>query len=507
MAPHSQFGLISARSTQIFRLAHQLTERSDTAVAAAVAAFARVPRRVRAGPRFDLRVTTELLRTVGTSDRHAAVVLAFGLGWDPESIGEACRRSRRSIRADVASALRQCSEEQWRETYAEPRWDLPVPPDLLALVAAERVRRRRTAVRRLLAGGVACTAAVASVVAVARVATAPGGLPPTAHIAGLLPWPARGELARDSAVRERAIRAWRAVAPAPAGQAYVLYAGDVDGIRLVVLQGYFEDTPAVAVVTDGHLARLRPLPRADPAALALTYEAGAGTTVTRLLVAPGVTGVSERASANSLGRRRAFVSRPLRDGLSAGWSVGAGATALRLTTASRSDTFLLGPDALLPEVVRPRLTPPPRRWSGLPQRVPLVTLRGDAAWFGQLCGDPQPSAAPVWSGRVPGFPKAIRVVRFRCAGDVVVRFLTGSGADAVTFRAIVDARPRLDAYAAVVAPPTAVGPPYLVVVGSRRVGHMDVAGEQRHTRVVVVRLQQTRGVRVFARDGTPVVLR
>ncbi len=511
MAPHSQFGLISARGAHILRLAHQLTEQSDAAAQAAVAALARVPRRVRSAPAFERRVTAELVRASGASRRHAAVVLAFGLGWDPESIAEACRRSRRGVRADVAAALTERTEAEWRETYAGGRWNLDVPPDLPALVDAERARLHRSRTRRALAVGCVVTAVAASTAAGIRVATAPNGRPPTAHIPGLLAWPARGELVRDPIVRDRAIRAWQGVAPAPAGQPYFLYAGDVDGVRLVVLQGYFEDTPAIAVVTDGQLARLRPLPAGSPAALALTYDPGAGVNVTRLLVAPGVTRVAERGAGNSLGQPRpAIVPRRLRDGLSDGWHAGSaqdGATALRLTSGQTSGQFLLAADALLPQPMQPTVMLPPRRWSGLPAHVAPATLADDAGWFGQLCGDARPAAQPVWSGGVPGFAAPIRVVRARCAGRVVVQFLTGAGPGAVTLQRTLDMRPRRDVYAAVVSPPGTLGPAYVIVVGSRRVDHIQVADQRRRTRVVVVRLQETRDLRVFARDGTRITVR
>ena len=510
MAPHSQFGLITTRAAAVLRLAHQLTGDPDEAVRAAVGALARMPRRLRPASSFDRRVTAELVRATGVSARHAAVVLAFGVGWDAATIGETCRRSRRAVRADVAAALLDLPEAQWRAGYADPRWTLAVPADLPALVAEERTRLRRARLRRAVAIGSASTAIVASAIAVGRVVTAPSGLPPTAHAPGLLPWPARGELATDRQVRAEAIRAWREVAPAPAGEAFFLYAGDVEGTRLVVLQGYFEDVPAIAVVTDGHLARLLRLPAAPPPALAVTYAQRSGDVVTRLLVAPGTSGVAQRSAGDGLGRPRpAFVARPVRSGLSAGWRAGtdgAARSAVRLTTGAGVETFLVRGDEVTPEEVRPTVTLPPRRWTGLPARVAGSTLTDDAVWFGQLCGDAAPTVAPVWAGRVPGFPAPVRALRVLCGGRTAMWFLTGR-APAVTLAGGTQRQWRGRVFVGLVTPPVALGHAYLVAVGSRRVADIASPGARSSGRVVVVRPEHTRGLRVTLTDGTRIIVR
>lgn len=352
------------------------------------------------------------------------------------------------------------------------------------------------------------TTVVAAAVAVTRVVTAPSAVPATAHVPGLLSWPPRGELIGNRAVRDQAIKAWRAVAPAPAGQPYFLYAGQVDRTRLVVLQGYFEDTPAVAVVLNGRLSRLVPLPTANLQVLAVSYDVGGGVFVTRLLAAPDVATVAVRSSRSVPQVRPPFVVQRLTDGLSAPWVTPGPSqpwSAVRIVDRDGGSTVrVISGQAVIPATVRPVFLPPPVRWVGL--RVSL-TPADDGIWFAQICNSLRPRIEPVWTGRVPGFPAPIRVERVRCAGQTVARFLTGSGRTAVTLREVPDMAPRLDVYAAVVSPPGTFGPTYVVLVGSRRVARIQVAGKLRRTRVAVVRLEQSRDLRVYAANGARIAVR
>ena len=503
---------MGSRAQPVLRLAYLLTGDRAEATRLAVRALAAAPRWLPGGASdLDRRIAAGVVRTFGRRNARAPVVLAFGLDWDPASIAEACRRSQRSVRADVTTALRTKSEDEWRAELYGPAWDPVVPPDLTEQVGAERARRRGVRGRRLLALTIVATAAVASDVAVHRAGTGSAVTPTSAHVPGLLSWPARGDLVRDRATRAQATNAWRSVAPAPSGQPYFLYAGLADGKRLAVLEGYFEDTPALAVVTNGHLSRLVPLATVDTSAVAITYDSGAGAFVSRLLVAPTVTRVAVRSSSSVPQLRPPFTTLRLTDGLSQSWptpGLSQPWSAIRLTDRDGNSTVrVLTGRELIPSQVRPVFLPPPVRWVGLPFHVPPAVVDDDAVWFAQICAAFRPRIQPVWAGRVPSFSSPIRVERVRCAGQTLARFLTGSGSSAVTLREVPDTRPKLDVYAAVVSPPGTFGPTYVVLVGSRRVGYIRVGGKARHTRVVVVRLEQSRDLRVFATDGTRIAVR
>jgi DNA-directed RNA polymerase specialized sigma24 family protein len=177
------------------------------------------------------------------------------------------------------------------------------------LARAGRDRRRRRAVR---AGWAALVAAVAAV-AVAVPATVGAGrgeptgpVPPTAPAAaasqlGLLDWPARGSLVGDQQLLRAALASWRAGTPEatwPADAVSVLYAGEVGGAQVVLLQGVDRASRArvaeVAGTADAgglRLVRTDPLVARIPViALSDAELAGPGQT------APGSSGAGTDAA-------------------------------------------------------------------------------------------------------------------------------------------------------------------------------------------------------------------
>jgi hypothetical protein len=528
------------RAVLLLRLAHQLTGDPSDALALLCRAAASVPTRRRQSADLDLLLTTAIVRSVirsghpgpGTlgiaaADRRATVVLAFGLGWDAETIAEVRRTTPRRVRRDVAGALALRADADWRALLADPAWSLPVPADLLDRVRASRQgsrsRRRRTA----LAVSAAATAVVGVIVAVDRVVTAPPPAPPTAHVAGLLDWPARGELIRDERFIDAATLQWRnAPTHAPTGKVFVLYAGRVGVGRIAVLQSLFPQggngpIGMVAVVADHDVsfrhARLRldlvsALPRPQTPALAVPYDgnlnipglvAGPGSRVEQLLVAPDVERVQERDLRGPLLETRPpFVTRPLTFGMSEPWLdlTGTGpSTAVRVSRSGAAPfTGILSAGALQPLEVDSAATPPAPEWSGLPRTFPQSALRDDVLWWAQVCGLPAPDVQLVWVGRVPAFTAPVRLEIVRCPGSILnAEFITGVAAGTL---AVAQKTGDADAYAAELVPPS-LGHSTVVVVGSARVARIDVGDVRTDGRVAAVPVEQGGLVHVVTAAG------
>jgi hypothetical protein len=506
------------RTTALLRVALQLTGDPDRALTMAVRALARLPRRGRrSDSALDRAATSRLVRDRSVSRARAAVVLAFGLGWDAETIAEVSRRTAGGVRRDVGLALAVQSEEAWRAELQQAAAVASWPADLEERVRTERLARRRRLRTQRLAAAALATAGLGVVVAVVRVVTAPPPLPATAHSADLLAWPPRGDLVRDSAVREAAVTTWRSDRDPPQGRVYVLYAGRVDGRAVVVMQGHRAGRPTIAVATHGDtagrmvLTGVARLGTPKPPVIAVTTLGSVGVPVTRLLASPDVVRVTERSVQGGVPQQRpAYVPRSLHDGLSQPWVTaarGGPLTALRVTGADGTSYLgLLDGSDLQPVVARPILAPPPARWTGLPARFSPLALTDDGVWFAQLCRDPSPLVQLTWVGRAPGFPSPLRVERVGCAGVTTASFLTGVGDHAVTLAGNREGTEPRRAYAAVLTPPT-LGHAYVVVVGSRRVADITVGTDRRLTRVAVVPLERAGDIRVHADDGTLIELR
>jgi hypothetical protein len=439
----------------LLRLAHQLTGDPGIAERLVVAACAHVARTRSTADDLSLdeRLTRALLRalprrvspvTPSPLDRLArsvriATVLAFSAGWDAAGIADATRVSTRRTRARVGAALTECSQEEWERALAAPLWRLPVPASLLDDIARDMRRDRSERRLRALGGAAVALAAVGAVTVVARTVTAPAPLPPTAHEAGLLAWPPRGDLVRDHDLLVAAERLWRAQPSAPPGRIYVLWAGRVGVGRLVVLEARDASrTPSVAVVADhdvtfGH-ARLHvdvvtPIAVRDPALLLVPYDgnlnvaglqSGPSQQVMQLLVRPGVDFVDERSSTAPVtvpSLRPAFRARPLTDGMSQPWLDVRGdqpTTAVRAWSHGRVVfTGLVGP-AAAGAAVRPTVTGPPAAWAGLPRSLAPSALDDDALWWAQVCHHPSPAVSLVWAD--PTSPTRSRMEFVSCPG-------------------------------------------------------------------------------------------
>ncbi|MDQ1697609.1 MAG: hypothetical protein QOJ03_2962 [Frankiaceae bacterium] len=534
------------RAALLLRLAHQLTGDPGEALALLCRAAASVPTRRRQSSDLDLLLTTAIVRStirgghpgpeelaIRAADRRSTVVLAFGLGWDAETIAEVRRTTPRRVRRDVAAALALRTDAGWRAVLADPAWSLPVPADLLDRVRASRrgtrSRRRRTA----LAVCAAATAVAGVIVAVDRVVTAPPPAPPTAHVAGLLDWPARGELIRDESFIRAATLKWRSARThSPAGKVFVLYAGRVGVGRIAVLQSLFreggsEPVGMVAVVADHdvsfrharlHLDLVSPLLRLQTPALAIPYDgnlnipglvAGPGSRVEQLLVAPDVERVQERDLRGPLlDTRPPFVSRPLTFGMSEPWLdlTGTGpSTAVRLSRPGTVPfTGILTVGALQPLEIAATAPSPLPAWSGLPRSFPPSALRDDVLWWSQVCGLPAPAVQLVWVGRIPAFTAPVRLEIVRCPGGILnAEFITGVAAGTL---AIAQKTGDADAYAAELVPPT-LGHSTVLVVGSARVARIDVGDVRTDGRVAAVPVEQAGPVHVVSGTGTPLRVR
>lgn len=533
------------RSTVLLRLAHQLT--GDPAAALGLACFAAsaLPRRG-TGPDLDYAATVAMVRatvrrrTSGDrptasaldslrSRQRVAVVLAFGLGWDAETIAEARRSSPRRVRRDVAIALSAQPESDWRAMLAEPRWSLAPPEDLTVQVRAVRGRRRTRSRARLLAVCSAATAVVGLVAAIARVVGAPGPTPATAHEAGLLAWSPRGPLIRDAAFVRAATAHWRAAQRPPAGPVYVLYAGRVGAGRIAVLQARgASGLGEVAVVADHdvsyrhttlRLDEVSLLARTDVPVLAIPYDGnldvprllagGPGSRVEQLLVAPGVARVEERSLRDPIAENRpAFVVQHVTDGMSDPWLDLTGtlpSTAVRvLRTGAPPFSGILVPGLLQPVPLSGATGELFSEWTGLPHVFRGSELQDDVVWWSQVCTAPDPDVQLVWTGGAPGFPAPVRLELVRCpGGTLTAEFLTGFGSQA---RLLTEDGGFADVYAAELVPGS-LGRSYFLVVGSRRVRTITVGGETTRTRVAVVPIEQSGSVRVTDAAGQPISLR
>ena len=427
-----------AEAPALLRLAHQLTGDPDTARRVTVTALSRVLQRrhladeaaldellmrhvLHALPRRLPRPTTTSPLDQLTQRERVATVLAFGAEWDAVGVADALRVAPSRAKALVGAALTQSSQEAWERELADARWLLSEPASLHDDVVRGVRRGRHDARIRWLGAAAVALALTGAVVAVVRVVTAPTPLPPTAHEAGLLDWPARGDLVRDGSLLSSATRLWRAGAGGPSGHVYVLWAGRVGVGRLVVLQARIgAGVPSVAVVADHdvtfaharlHLDVVAPLPAGRPPLLLIPYDgnlnvaglqSGPGQLVLQVLVRPGLDRVDERGSSEALSvpsLRPAFHVRAINAGLSEPWLDVRGdqvTTAIRAWSAGRIVfTGLVGP-GLVALPVFASTSDPPAAWSGLPRALPLDVLLDDALWWSQVCHDAHPSVSLIW---------------------------------------------------------------------------------------------------------------
>ena len=373
-----------------------------------------VPRRL---PRPDTPTPLDRLPRAA----RVATVLAFGPGWDAVGIGDAMRCSPGRARGLVASALRESTQPEWERLLADPRWSLPVP-SAFDMDVARGASCGRTDHRLRMLGAAAMAVALAGTgVAVGRVVTRPAPLPRTAHEAGLLAWPARGDLLRDGSLLAAATRLWREAPSAPRGRVYVLWAGRVGVGRLVVLQAYdATGAPAVAVVADHdvtfaharlHLDLVAPMPR-DPALLLIPYDgnlnvaglqSGPSQQVLQALVRPGLDRVDERGSSEAISvpsLRPGFHVRGITAGLSEPWLDVRGdqvTTAVRAWSAGQVVFTGLVGAGVSAVAVAPTTSDPPPAWSGLPRELRVDVLIDDGLWWSQVCHDPRPSVSLVWA--------------------------------------------------------------------------------------------------------------
>jgi hypothetical protein len=521
---------VSALVPALLRLAGQLTGDADTAVAVVRSVVGRVRH-----PRGDAELERILVAAVvrdrrsrsvvatGTaldglpSPTRTAVVLAFSWGWDPATIAEVRRTTPRRIRRDVAGALAQLPEEEWRTLLAAPRWSVPVPADFQAQVRSAAASRRGARLRVALAVATAATLVGGVIVAVGRDADTLAPLPPTAHVAGLLAWPPRGPLVRDASVVSAAVRAWRASAQPPAGDVFVLYAGRTDGRRLVVLQALDATGAGVAAVFGETAADrtlsvigLLPIDRPDSPALVLCcgigtagLQGGPGPLTERLLVAPGVTGVEERSPVGATPQDRPpFIPRTLVGGLSGPWPVDPGGPAAPAVRMSRRNASrfsgIVDPGSRQLLEVDPAVRPPSPRWVGLPRTLPRDALTDDVLWWAQTCGRADPSVQLVWVGGAPAFPAPVRMELVHCRGQVSAAFMTGFADGSV----LLDVHPgRADAYATEFPAPPSFGAGTLLAVGSTRVHTIRVGTRVVHGRVLRSSLAQAGSVRALDAMG------
>lgn len=536
---------LAGRSPALLRLAHQLTGDPALAVEVVAAAAARLPGGRHEDGELDREMTARLVREAARRGvwrvaegpllalapaQRASVVLAFGPGWDAETIAEVRRTTPRRVRRDVAFALVSMPEDGWRRLLADPRWALPVPDDLFRRSRLVRSTRRRRRLLAALAAACAATAVAGGVIAVVRVATAPGSLPATATARGLLHWPPRGDLVRDRALTDRATRLWQASATPPQGHVYVLYAGRVGVGRLVVMQAKTAPgSAAVAVVGDHDVTyrhpRLRldavaPLLRTDVPVLAVPYDgnlnipgltAGPGSQVDQLLVAPGVERVDERSIRGRItGERPKFVAQPLSHGLSDPWLNLIRQRQVTAVRAFRSDgrrfVGLLTGRAVQPLPLDGVATAPPPRWRGLPHTFPLSGLADDVLWWAQVCGTPAPYTSLIWAGGAPGFPTAVRLELVRCEQVTTAHFLTGISDNAVELAADRGAGAGPVAFAGLVEP-TSPAPLSVIVVGSRQVRSIHTGSRRIQGRVAVFRATDAGRLWVVRRNGHVVPIR
>lgn len=538
----SREAYLSKRAPTLLRLAYQLTGDPAAAVEVVARAASRLART--SGPDVDrdramtgLLVRESVRRPAPPADasgfalampprQRAAVVLAFGPGWDADTIAEVTRTTPRRVRHDVAGALAAMPEQRWRDLLADPRWWVAEPPDLFRRAQMARASRRHRRSLMLLGAGSLAMLLAATTVAVVRVVTAPSPPPPTATDSRLLRWPARGDLVGDHRFIDAATRLWRASATPPTDEVFVLYAGNVGVGRLAVLQALTPGGAAAVAVVGDHdisfrhprlqLVVVSPLPRTDVPVLAVPYDgnlnipgltAGPGSHVDQLLVAPGVERVDERSIRGQVvGERPDFVVQPLTHGLSDPWLNLVrrhDVTAVRAYRPGRPPWvgLVLG-NRVQPIPWRPDPAPPGREWDGLSHDFPAAGLADDMLWWAQVCGADESRTSLVWAGGAPGFPAGVRLERVRCGagGAVVGHFLTGIGGSAVELASDRGSGRPTVVYAGLLQPPSP-GNLSVVIVGSR--GVAAVAGREVHEkgRVAVLRSADAAQLRVVLRDG------
>jgi hypothetical protein len=520
--------LLSQHASVLLRLAHQLVGDPGEAVEVVLGAAARLPRHGKAEPLGQRAIRLVLSRARGVQRHRPTVVagetpldglpgltrtcavLAFALDWDPQTIADACKTTPHRVQTCVANALHVQPENAWRALLAEPQWNVRVPADLV--VSVDQIRRRRRVRRRqqVLAVGCVGTTLVATAAAAIRIITAPGPLPPTAHVAGLLSWPPRGPSIRNGTLIDRAAAVWSRHGPRH-GTAHPLWAGQIGRGRLVVLQALSPAGPAVAVVGDetdkDGVARLkvqsiRPLPDRHTPMLAVPYggnlgllglEGGAGAAIVQMLTAPGVDKIVERHFAGSSDRRSPFVSHPVTSGMSTPWvdvALGGGVPSTAVT-AYRSGRLLyrgiLGRRLDLTPVDG-HIVDPPAVWTGLPRAgTDGDTLTDDFIWWAQTCHGRPTVMQLLWTGQAPGIGTSVRLETYQCGtGRGHAVFLTGVS-DGVRVFAVDKVGPPV--YPAELVPVVG-GPASLVLVGSQDVAAYRVDGRRVPGRVVVVPLQQ-----------------
>ena len=516
--------LLSRHAAALLRLAHELVGDTGGAVEVVLAAAARLPRHGKAdqlGQRA-IRLVVSRARSVlrhrqAGSGVHTPLdelpgltrtcaVLAFALDWDPQTIADACKTTPHRVQVCVAEALHVQPENAWRALLAQARWNVRVPADLV--VSVDRIRRRRRARRRHVALAVGCVVItlVGATAAVVRVLTAPGPLPPSAHATGLLSWPPRGSLIRNSTLIDRAAAVWADHGPSH-GAVHPLWAGEIGRGRLVVLQAQSPTGPTVAVIGDEtdrdgvprlKVQSIRPLTDVHIPMLAVPYggnlgllglEGGAGAAIVQMLTAPGVDKVVERHFAGSSDRRSPYVTHPVTAGMSSPWvdvALGGGVPSTAVT-AYRNGRLLyrgiLGRTLGLTPVDG-QVVDPTAEWAGLSRAgADGDTLTDDFIWWAQTCHGRRTVVQLLWIGEAPGVGTPVRLETYQCGahrGHAV--FLTGVS-DGVRVYGVDRVGPPV--YAAEFVPVGGV-PASFVLVGSREVAAYRVEGKRIAGRVAVV---------------------
>ena len=309
------------------------------------------------------------------------------------------------------------AESALRAVFADPAYDLAMPPDPVPRIVARAAARRRRVWARAL-GALGVVTLVAGIGAVAlRKDEAPA--PTTVPVApGLLDWATRGDLARDTGFRAAALDVWRA--RTPVRSAHALYLGRVGLGRVAVLEGLVAGAPVVAVVGE-HGRSTMPtlsldasgaLPNPGVAFLGVAYDGQVhlpGLTPAppaaylQVLAAPDVSRVERRTA-------RGYVSLAVRGGLSAPWlHLGEGNSRGVVRAFVRDDLSfegLLPADSPVPVRVAVTRAEPP--WPPVGSPGDDSQLHDDALLFAALEGWPALEAALLWAGVLPdGTPARI----------------------------------------------------------------------------------------------------
>jgi DNA-directed RNA polymerase specialized sigma24 family protein len=520
---------VAARGSELLARARRLTGDDAAAETLLVDALARLPRHLGRDP--DDRVNRALLRRAAARPQgrgRVALVLRYVDAVPADEAADLVGISRRRLVAASESARSRLrgggpplEEDAIRRALTDglPR---QVPPDLIERVrrasADYHHRRRRTlaflSVAVLVAAGIGVTADSLH---------RRSQRLPTAHAAGLLPWPARGDLTSDRQFLAAADHLWRRARPG-LGRTYVLYAGRVGLGRLALLQARDGDRARAAIVADHDVSlnhpALRldvdaPLPPQPPLLLVVAYDGNlgmpglqpdSGSRLLQVLAAPGVDRIARRAvlSGFSPAPRPGFSMLALDHGLSKPWLDLSGegpATALRVYRAGRPVADLLVPvdNRLDPTPVAVRVVAAPARWA--PIGTPSTSgLADDGLWLAQIDHASSMDVAPVWSTVDRPLDTPARLVVFDRGRRAA--FVVGAGAGSET--TIVDAT--RDAVSIVHSDQACF---CLIAVGSSIVASMDVGVPPVHVngRVAVVQIDSTLGADVRAYDRARHVLR